>query len=119
MQAIKYVHWQEGESWLGHLEDYPDYWSQAETQADLVEHLKDLYHDLSGGHIPGARKVDRAGRLHLDTPWRQAQLVSQSENRRFPTNPQTSRNQGDACTTHSSAAPVLTRLLPTRYPPLP
>ena len=40
MHTIKYVHWQEGES-----------------LADLVEHLKDLYLDLSGGHVPGARKV--------------------------------------------------------------
>ena len=25
---------------------------------DLKEHLKDLYHDISGGFIPGIRKVD-------------------------------------------------------------
>jgi hypothetical protein len=24
---------------------------------DLIDHLKDLYLDLSGGQIPGARKV--------------------------------------------------------------
>jgi predicted RNase H-like HicB family nuclease len=57
MQAIKYVHWQEDDSWLGYLEDYPDCWTQGESLADLVEYLKDLYLDLSGGRIPGARKV--------------------------------------------------------------
>lgn len=57
MQSVKYVHWQEGDWWLGYLEEYPDYWTQGETLADLIEHLKDLYLDLSGGHIPGARKV--------------------------------------------------------------
>jgi predicted RNase H-like HicB family nuclease len=57
MQTIKYVHWQEDDAWLGYLEEYPDYWTQGDTLADLVEHLKDLYLDLSGGHIPGARKV--------------------------------------------------------------
>jgi predicted RNase H-like HicB family nuclease len=57
MQTIKYVHWQEDDSWLGDLEKYPDDWTQGDTLADLVEHLKDLYLDLSGGHIPGARKV--------------------------------------------------------------
>jgi hypothetical protein len=57
MQTIKYVHWQEDGSWLGYLEEFPDYWTQGDTLADLVEHLKDLYLDLSGGHISGARKL--------------------------------------------------------------
>jgi hypothetical protein len=57
MQTVKYVHWQEDGFWLGYLEEFPDYWTQGDTLADLVEHLKDLYLDLSGGHILGARKV--------------------------------------------------------------
>jgi predicted RNase H-like HicB family nuclease len=57
MQTIKYLHWQEGDAWIGYLQDYPDYWTQEETLDDLVEHLKDLYHDLSGDKIPGVRKV--------------------------------------------------------------
>ncbi len=57
MHSVKYVHWQEGDWWLGYLEEYPDYWTQGETLQDLVEHLKDLYLDLCSGHIPGARKV--------------------------------------------------------------
>jgi predicted RNase H-like HicB family nuclease len=59
MQVIKYVHWQEDDSWLGYLEDYPDYWTQGDSLADLVEYLKDLYLGLSGGRIPGARKVGK------------------------------------------------------------
>lgn len=57
MQTIKYVHWQEDESLLGYPEEFPDYWTQGDNLADLVEHLKDLYLDLSGGRISGARKV--------------------------------------------------------------
>jgi predicted RNase H-like HicB family nuclease len=54
MHSVKYVHWQEGDWWLGYLEEYPDYWTQGETLQDLVEHLKDLYLNLSSGHIlPG------------------------------------------------------------------
>lgn len=44
--------------WLGYLQDYPDYMTQGETLEDLKEHLKDLYHEISDGAIPGVRKVD-------------------------------------------------------------
>jgi predicted RNase H-like HicB family nuclease len=57
MQTVSIVYWEEEDGWLGYLQDYPDYWTQGETLADLQEHLQDLYRDLSGGHIPGARKV--------------------------------------------------------------
>ena len=57
LHSVKYVNRQEGDWWLGYLEEYPDYWTQGETLQDLVEHLKDLYLDLSGGNIPNARKV--------------------------------------------------------------
>lgn len=57
MQTIKYVFWQEDDAWLGYLQEYPDYWTQGDSLDDLIEHLKDLYADLSGGQIPGARKV--------------------------------------------------------------
>jgi predicted RNase H-like HicB family nuclease len=48
MPTVKYVHWQEDGGWLGYLEEYPDYWTQGDTLDDLIEHLKDLYLDLSG-----------------------------------------------------------------------
>jgi predicted RNase H-like HicB family nuclease len=54
MPTIKYISWQEDDAWLGYLQDYPDHWTQGETLADLVEHLTDLYQDLSAGHISGA-----------------------------------------------------------------
>src|SRR5438105_3500163 len=57
MKGLRYVYWQDGEFWLGYLEDYPDYMTQGESLQDLREHLRDLYADLSGGHIPAVRKV--------------------------------------------------------------
>ncbi len=54
---IHYLHWQEDDTWLGYLQDYPDYWTQGDSLDDLIEHLKDLYLDLSGGLVPGARKL--------------------------------------------------------------
>ena len=57
MKTIRYIHWQDGDMWLGYLEDYPDYMTQGETLEELQENLKDLHQDLTGGHIPGVRKV--------------------------------------------------------------
>ncbi|MCL4266414.1 MAG: type II toxin-antitoxin system HicB family antitoxin [Anaerolineae bacterium] len=58
MQAVNIVYWQEGDDWLGYLQDYPDYWTQGETLDELKELLKELYHDITDGHIPGIRKVE-------------------------------------------------------------
>ena len=57
MKTIRYVYWQDGGAWLGYLEDYPDYMTQGDTLEDLQAHLKDLFDDLSGGHIHGVRKI--------------------------------------------------------------
>jgi hypothetical protein len=57
MKALRYVYWQDGSFWLGHLEEYPDCLTQGETLVDLQEHLRDLYADLSGGHLPSLRRV--------------------------------------------------------------
>lgn len=57
MSSIKYIYWQEDDAWLGYLEEFPDYWTQGETLDDLLDHLRDLYLDLSQGQIQGVRKV--------------------------------------------------------------
>jgi predicted RNase H-like HicB family nuclease len=61
MQGIKFVQWEVDGGWLGHLEEYPDYWTQGETLDDLTEHLIDLYGELTRGQLPGIRKVDGPG----------------------------------------------------------
>lgn len=53
----KYVYWQDEDMWLGYLEEYPDYWTQGETEEDLKENLLDIYQELTGGTIPNVRKV--------------------------------------------------------------
>jgi len=52
MKGPRYVYWQDGQFWTGYLEDYPDYLTQGESLEDLQEHLRDLFAELSGGHIP-------------------------------------------------------------------
>ncbi len=58
MQTVKIIYWQDGDAWLGYLQDYPDYRTQGETLDDLKEHLRDLHGDLTDGEIPGIRKVE-------------------------------------------------------------
>lgn len=57
MTKKRYVYWQDEPFWLGYLEEYPDYWTQAETDTGLKENLLDLYRDLSSGAIPQARRI--------------------------------------------------------------
>lgn len=56
-QTVRFVYWEEDGAWLGHVQEYPDYWTQGQTLEDLKEHLKDLYRDMTSGQIPGIRKV--------------------------------------------------------------
>lgn len=58
METTKFAYWQDGDMWLGYLEEYPDYMTQGETLAELKEHLRDLYKELTSGAIPCVRKID-------------------------------------------------------------
>jgi predicted RNase H-like HicB family nuclease len=53
----KFVYWQDDGMWLGYLEEFPDYWTQGTTEAELRENLIDLHKDLTGGEIPNVRRV--------------------------------------------------------------
>ncbi len=39
----KYVYWKDDDTWLGYLDDFPDYWTQGKTEDDLREHLADRH----------------------------------------------------------------------------
>jgi predicted RNase H-like HicB family nuclease len=54
---IKFIYWQDGDFFLGYLEEYPDYVTQGESLEDLKEHLKDIYKDISDEKIPNIRKA--------------------------------------------------------------
>lgn len=53
----KYIYWQDDDMWLGFLEEYPDYWTQGETEEELRDNLLDIYNELTNGTIPNVRKV--------------------------------------------------------------
>lgn len=55
---MEYTFWQDGEFFLGHLNEYPDYETQAYSKDELIENLKDLLTDLESGEIPHVRRVE-------------------------------------------------------------
>ena len=57
-KKMKFTYWQDGEYFLGYLNDYPDYETQGMTKEELVENLKALLDDVQSGEIPYLRKVE-------------------------------------------------------------
>jgi hypothetical protein len=58
MKTTKFTYWQDGDYYLGFLNDYPDYQTQGMSKEELVNHLRDLLADLESGEIPYIRKVE-------------------------------------------------------------
>ena len=56
MKDIAFTYWQDGEDWIGHLDEFPDYQTQGSSLEDLKEHLADLHRDLNSGAIPHVRR---------------------------------------------------------------
>jgi len=50
MEKIKITYWQDGDFWLGYLNDYPEYTTQGLSLDDLTENLKDIYNDIQVNH---------------------------------------------------------------------
>lgn len=58
MRNVQYTFWQDGEFFLGYLNEYPDYWTQGHSKSELQDNLKDLLADLESGEVPFVRKVE-------------------------------------------------------------
>lgn len=58
MKTIQYTFWQDGEFFIGYLNEYPDYETQAYSKEELIENLKSLLTDLKTGEIPFIKKVE-------------------------------------------------------------
>ncbi|CAN5652169.1 hypothetical protein BH20ACI4_BH20ACI4_27700 [soil metagenome] len=58
MKTIKYTFWQDGEFFIGFLNDYPDYETQGYSKEELLENLKSLLSDIESEEIPFIRKVE-------------------------------------------------------------
>ena len=44
--TLAYTYWQDENMWLGHLDDYPDYLTQAMSLDELKENLSDIYGEI-------------------------------------------------------------------------
>ena len=58
MRTVKYTFWQDGKFFIGFLNDYPDYQTQAFSKDELLENLKSLLEDIESEEIPFIRKVE-------------------------------------------------------------
>lgn len=56
MKQLGFTYWQDGDDWLGYLDEFPDYMTQGSSLEDLREHLVDLYRELTSGAIPNVRR---------------------------------------------------------------
>ena len=57
MKTAKFTYWQDGNYFLGFLNEYPDYRTQGMPKQELVSNLRDLLTDLEPGEGPFIRKV--------------------------------------------------------------
>ncbi|MBA3319845.1 MAG: type II toxin-antitoxin system HicB family antitoxin [Pyrinomonadaceae bacterium] len=58
MRTVQYTFWQDGEFFIGHLNEFPDYQTQAHSKEELLENLRDLLADVESGEVPFIRKVE-------------------------------------------------------------
>ena len=58
MERRQFTYWQDGEFFLGFLNEYPDYQTQGYSKEELIENLKDLLKDMESDEIPFIRKVE-------------------------------------------------------------
>ncbi|MDR1305245.1 MAG: hypothetical protein LBK76_08495 [Verrucomicrobiales bacterium] len=56
MKNPTYTYWQDGDFWVGYLDEYPDFPTQGQTERELRENLLDIYQDIANGLVPNARR---------------------------------------------------------------
>ncbi|MGD1155676.1 MAG: type II toxin-antitoxin system HicB family antitoxin [Terriglobia bacterium] len=59
MKTASFTYWQDGDYYLGFLNDYPDYQTQGMSKEELLNNLRGLLVDLQSGEVPYIRKVEK------------------------------------------------------------
>lgn len=55
MKHLSYTYWQDGDFFVGYINDFPEYMTQGYTLNELQENLRTLYADLENEDIPYIR----------------------------------------------------------------
>ncbi len=58
MKKVSFTYWRDGKFYIGFLNQYPDYQTQATTKRELTENLLDLLKDIKSREVPYIRKVE-------------------------------------------------------------
>lgn len=58
MRTLKSTYWQDGEYYLGYLNDFPDYETQGFSKDELEYNLKSLLDDIESGEVPFVKRVE-------------------------------------------------------------
>ena len=58
MRKVSFTYWRDGKFYLGFLNQYPDYQTQAKTKNALIENLRDLLKDIESRDVPCVRRVE-------------------------------------------------------------
>jgi len=58
MKTVQYTFWQDGDFFIGYLNEYPDYETQGFSKEELLENLKDLLKDIESGKVPFIKKIE-------------------------------------------------------------
>jgi hypothetical protein len=56
MKHTGFIYWQDGNDWLGYLDEFPNFPTQGTSLENLKDHLADLYKDLASGVTPIAQR---------------------------------------------------------------
>lgn len=52
MKTVQFTSWQDGEFFIGFLNEYPDYQTQGLSKEELAENLTELLIDLESNQVP-------------------------------------------------------------------
>ena len=55
--SIPFTYWKDGDYYIGHLNQFPDYETQGLSIEELKENLLDIYDDIQSDEIPYVKQV--------------------------------------------------------------